>query len=117
MKRMLELIPIVLAVGCSEYTIPPQHISAPQVSIQRAEMMPVTNDMEAVNRLALAKRELAQAQSLQAAGQNRHADLMYLRADTDARLAMSTATERGITAEAQQVHERVRELRSASQQQ
>ena len=116
MKRSLELILVVLAMGCSEYTIPAQHISAPHASIQRADRMPVTNSREATDRLALAKRELDAAQALQANGQNRHADLMYLRADADARLAMSTSEEQGITAEALKVQNQVRALRSAPQQ-
>ena len=117
MKRTLQLIPIVLAMGCSEYTIPAQHISASQQSIQRANQTSVTNDSEAAIQLSTAKRELAEARTLQAAGENRHADLMYLRADADARLAMSTARQRGISAEAQQVREQVRELRNTSYQQ
>jgi hypothetical protein len=116
MKPKLELIPLVLAMSCGGYTIPAQHIQAPQASIQRAEQMPVTNSTEAASRLALAKQELAEAKRLQAAGEDRHADLMYLRADADARVAMSTAHEQSLSAEAQHIQEHVRALRSASQQ-
>jgi hypothetical protein len=117
MKRTLELIPLVLAMGCSSYTIPTQHISAPHATIQKAEQMPVTNSQEATDRLALAKRELDAARTLQAKGQDRHADLMYLRADADARVAMSTAEEQGIAAEAANIQQQVRELRSPPPQQ
>lgn len=114
MSRMLALIPLALILGCSEYTIPPEHISAGNTSVQKADQADFSHSSDAASRLALAKEELATARKLQATGDGRGADLMYLRADADARLAMSTAQQQSLVDEARQVQDQARQLRAAS---
>ncbi len=115
MTRMLALIPLALFLGCSEYVIPAEHVSAGNTSVQKADQADFSHSPDAASRLALAKEELATARKLQATGDGRGADLMYLRADADARLAMATAQQQSIAFEAQQVRDQARQLRTATQ--
>ncbi len=68
----------------------------------------------AAERLSLAKRELASANHMAQHGDKRRADLMYLRADADAQLALATTQDHTVVSEAQQLDEQIKQLQSSS---
>jgi|GEM_PF-1715734 len=99
----VALAPLLIAAACSGYEVPSSHVRAARSSIGVAERQGVSSVPAAANRLAVAERELATAHRLSERGDKRSADLMYLRADADARLATSMAQNVRATAETQQI--------------
>jgi hypothetical protein len=112
MKWILALAP--LAIGCgSGYQIPASHVQAAPQSIAAAETVGASTTPGAAERLTLAKHELAAAQRMAHHGDARGADLMYLRADADARVAMLTAQNHSVVSESQQLDQQIQQLRSS----
>ncbi len=112
MKWILALAP--LAIGCGGYDIPQSHVQAASASITSAEQAGATQVPGAAERLMLAKHELGIANRMAKDGKNRSADLMYLRADADARLALLTAQDHSVASEAQQLDQQIQLLRASS---
>jgi hypothetical protein len=113
MKWILALAP--LAIGCGGgYNIPASHVQAAPQSIAAAETVGASTTPGAAERLTLAKHELTNAQRLAHHGHKREADLMYLRADSDAQLAMLTAQDHSVVSEAQQLDRQIQQLRTSS---
>ncbi len=115
MRPIMALLPIVVLAGCSHYTIPPQHVAGAQNAVATADQVGASNSPDGASRLAQAKEELAMAQRLDAKGEKRHADLMYLRAEADARVSVAAAKQDNLSSEAQRIQEQIRVLRQASQ--
>jgi hypothetical protein len=111
MKWILALAP--LAIGCGGYQIPTSHVQAAPSSIAMAETVGAENVPGAAERLSLAKQELATAQRM-SKHDKRAADLMYLRADADAQLALTTAQDHAVYSEAQQLDQQIRQIQSSS---
>jgi hypothetical protein len=113
MKWILALAP--LAIGCgSSYQIPASHVQAAPQSIAAAEQVGAGTTPGAADRLTLAKHELANAQRMAKHGDKRGADLMYLRADADAQVAMLTAQNHSVVSESQQLDQQIQQLRNSS---
>jgi hypothetical protein len=111
MKWILALAP--LAIGCGGYNIPTSHVQAAPASISSAEQAGAGSTPGASERLVLAKHELATANHMAKHGDKRGADLMYLRADADAQLALVTAQDHAVYSEAQQLDQQIKQLQSA----
>jgi hypothetical protein len=112
MRWILALAP--LAMGCaSSYNIPTSHVQAPPQSIAWAQQAGAASVPGAAERLNLAKHELASANNMAHKGDKRRADLMYLRADADAQLALATAQDHTVSSEAQQLDQQIKQLQSA----
>lgn len=116
----VALAPVLLAAACSGYKVPNSHVQAARSSIGMAERQGVSSVPAAANRLAIAESELLAAHRLSQSGDKRSADLMYLRADVDARLAASMAQNVHATAETQHILQEAQQielqLRSTMQQ-
>jgi hypothetical protein len=110
MKSSLPVLVLLLA-GCagSTYAIPKSHIDAAYGSLGAAERFGVA---ETQGRLDQANRELAQANDLLARGHTRQADLMYLRADTDARIVVAQAARIRATAETRRLRGQAQRVQS-----
>jgi hypothetical protein len=106
MRLSVALLPLLL-VGCatSTYAIPKSHIVAPYASIGAAEQAGVAQVPGPATRLEYARRELMQANALLKQGEGRQADLMYLRADADARTATALARAEMATAETKRMRD------------
>ena len=114
MRRFVALPLLAIgAAACSHYEIPASHVTAPSTSIQNAQAAGAhTTNPESAARLQMAKDELAAARQLDRSGKKRSADLMYLRADTDARIASSGAYERAVTDEARSIQEQIHAIQT-----
>lgn len=108
----VALAPVLLAAACSTYKVPTSHVAAARSSIGVAEQQGVSRVPAAANRLALARSELLAAHRLAQRGDRRSADLMFLRADADARLAASMAQNVHTTAETQRILQEVQQIQS-----
>jgi hypothetical protein len=111
MRWILALAP--LAMGCASYNIPQSHVQAPPASIAWAEQAGAASVPGASERLSLAKQELASANKMAHHGDKRRADLMYLRADADAQLALATAQDHTVASEAAQLDQQIKQLQSS----
>lgn len=113
MRLSVALLPLLL-VGCgaATYAIPKSHIDAPYASIGAAEQNGAGQVPAAANRLAYARHELAQANALLKSGSGREADLMYLRADADARTAAALARVGMATAETKRIRDDAQRMQS-----
>jgi hypothetical protein len=109
--RWLFALPPVLLLACSSgYKIPQSHVNAPHASIGAAEQQGAATSPDASSRLNLAKSELHAADRLVKDGQKRSADLMYLRADADARLAAAIAQGETAVSDTQRIQREARDL-------
>ncbi len=115
MKWPVALL-VLAACGGSSYRIPQSHVEAPRQSIAAAQQQGGL-DPRSADRLELAKYELMTANRLAHEGDGRRADLMYLRADTDARIAAASAQGQKASAEtariqsdAMRIQQQVRDL-------
>jgi hypothetical protein len=123
MRWFAVLSPLLLVACSSGYQIPQSHVEAPHASIGVAEQQGVASVPDASARLSRAKQELDTANRLASRTgrtDRRAADLMYLRADADARVASaiaqsetSVADTQRIDREAQQIQTQVRNCTQA----
>jgi hypothetical protein len=107
MKSSLALL-LPLLAGCagSGYMIPKSHIDSAYQAVGAAQQR-VTGPSDRLDR---AKSELSEADRLLRHGNARKADLMYLNADADARIASAQAIQASAAADAQRLHGQVQEV-------
>ena len=111
MRWVLAIVPI--AIGCGGYTIPQETVNAPRVAIASAEGSGAERTPTAARRLELARGELATANKLAKQGKTRRADLVYQRAEADARVAQAVALDSTVSAQARAIDEQISALRGA----
>lgn len=113
MRWFAALSPLVLvACGSTAHQIPQSHVEAPVASIGAAEQQGVAGVPDANRRLDRAKQELATAKRAASQGDTRKADLLYLRADADARMAMAIAQDLGAVADTQRIDRQAQEVQN-----
>jgi hypothetical protein len=105
MRWYAALSPLLLIACSSGYQIPQSHVQAPYTSIGAAEQQGVASVLGASERLDRAKQELNTANRMATTDNKRGADLMYLRADTDARVASALAQNSATSAETQRIQQ------------
>jgi hypothetical protein len=110
MRWFVALSPLVLLACSRGYSIPQNHVNAPHASIGAAEKQGAANVPDALERLDLARTELRAADRMAKDGQKRSADLMYLRADADARVAGAIAQGQTAVSDTRQIDRQAREV-------
>ncbi len=104
---------LLLGAGCGGYKIPASHVNAPPASIAAAERAGADRSTNAAQQLQTARTELDTANRLSQKGDKRRADLMYLRADTDAQIALATAQDDNLSSQARQIQQQIQQLRGS----
>lgn len=101
-----------LCVGCGSYPAPQEHMVNSQASVRAATEVGAQNNPQAALHLKLAQEQVAQAQQLMQDGENKRAEFVLLRAESDAELAVALAREATARAQAQQALDELRALKN-----
>lgn len=104
----VAVVAVVIAAGCASY---PLRTEGSTSGIRAAEEVGAAAVPQASLHLQLAKEELASAKELASKDEKEKADLMLLRAEADAELAIALSHEDAEKLEAQDAVNRVRKLR------
>jgi hypothetical protein len=101
----------IIATACGGAAVPQEQMTAAQASIRAAEVGGEQGDPQAGLLLKKAKDQVAEAKKLIEDGQNHRAEMMLLRAEADAELALALAQELATKNEAAAAQKQVEELR------
>ncbi len=115
-KGILALAVFCALVKCASAPVSTERLSATEAPIRAAEEMGATQVPQAALNLKLAREEQDKAKEFIKNGDKSRADMMLLRAQADAELALALAKEAPLAAEAKKASEEVRALRQSNQQ-
>lgn len=101
---LVVIAPFVWACGAT-FPPPTQRMADAQSAERSASELGANSVPDAQLSLKLAQEQIAQAQKAMAAGDNKRADSLLIRARADAELAIAQARERGAKIEAQKAVE------------
>ena len=104
----------LFVVGCGGYPPPNDKVATTTASVAKADEAGATKNPQAALHLKLAQEQLEQAKALMKDGDNKRAEYVLLRADTDAQLAEALAKEAGMRAEADKAREELRALKKGN---
>jgi hypothetical protein len=106
----LIVVPMIVACGSS---IPPpsDRLASAEAAARSARELGAEREPKAQLHLRLASEQIEQAKKLMADGDNKRADLILQRANSDAELAVMLAKENSTRAEAEKAQEKVKQLR------
>jgi hypothetical protein len=109
----LVLASTILAVfaGCGSYPAPNERLSSAEASIRGAQEVGSATVPAAALSAKLAQEEVQRAKQLMQDGDNMRAELLLLRAQADAELALAQAREAQAKTDAAQALEQVKALR------
>ncbi len=113
--RILALTVFVTLSRCATTPVTTEKLSATEAPIRAAEELGATRVPEAALELKLAQDEMEQAKQLLKNGNKPRADMMLLRAQADAELAVALAKEAPLQADARNATERVKALQQSGQ--
>jgi hypothetical protein len=113
-RSLAAAVAVASCAACGGYTVPPQHITGAQTAIAAARGGGADADPQAALHLKLAEEQYSGARNLMTSGDQKQADLMFLRSQADAQLAQSLARKSTATAETQQTVEQIRMLMQTS---
>lgn len=103
----------LLSVACGSSIPPPSdRLASAEAAARSARELGADREPKAQLHLKLADEQIEQAKKLMADGDNRRADLILQRANSDAELAVMLAKEHNARAEAEKAQERVKQLKS-----
>jgi hypothetical protein len=108
----LTVAGIALLTGCGSYPAPTEHVVTSQASVRAAQEVGAQNNPQAALHLKLAQEQVTQAQQLMQDGENKRAEFVLLRAESDAELAVALARESSARAQAQQALDELRALKN-----
>ncbi len=109
-STLLALV-LLLGTGCGGSPPPTDKLAQSVASVRAAEEVGAKTDPQAALHLKLAQEGLEQAKRLMADKENKRAELILMRADADAELAVALAKEANMKAEAEKAKEDVRALK------
>ena len=112
-KRIFALAVFCILVKCASAPIN-DRVAATEAPIRAAEEMGATGVPQAALNLKLAHEEQDQAKQFLKNGDKKRADMMLLRAQSDAELALALAKEAPLAAEAKRATEEVKTLRESN---
>ena len=105
----IALTAVVLAglvAACGSSIQPPtDRLASTDAAIRSARELGAQSDPQAALHLKLADEQVAQARTLMKDGENKRADLVLLRANSDAELAVMITKERNAKSEADQARQ------------
>ena len=101
----------LLAAGCGSYPAPTERVASAEAGIRGAQEVGAGSVPAAALSVKLAQEEVQKAKQLMQDGDNKRAELILMRAQADAELALSQAREQQAKAEAEKAVEQVKSLR------
>ena len=101
----------VLAVGCGSYPAPTERVSSAEAAIRGAQEVGAGGVPAAALSVKLAQEEVQKAKQLMQDGDNKRAELILMRAQADAELALAQAREQQAKSEADKALDQVKQLR------
>ena len=110
-----SVLAIAAQAACGGATVPAAHVTSAQNTIAAADGAGASRIPQGQLHLQLARREYSTARSLMNQGDAAQADASLLRAQADAKLALSLAQEATAQAEAQQMLDRIRAISAPGQ--
>lgn len=100
-----------LAVGCGSYPAPTERVSSAEAAIRGAQEVGAGGVPAAALSVKLAQEEVQKAKQLMQDGDNKRAELILMRAQADAELALAQAREQQAKVEADKALDQVKQLR------
>lgn len=101
----------IVTTACGGAAIPQEQMTAAQAAIRAAEVGGEPGDPQAALLVKKAKDQVTEAKKLIEDGDNHRAEMVLLRAEADAELALSLAQELATKNEAAAAQKQVQELR------
>ena len=114
MSRSIPWLAVALAAGCASYPVPVQRLADAEGSARAAQQIGAESIPQAQLHLRLAREGIDRAQLLISNGENKRADYVLIRAQTDAELALAEAREQVARNEAKETLDQIAALRAAS---
>ena len=114
-NRRFSLIVLAVLCGCAGAPITSERLPATEAPIRAAEELGAARVPQAALELKLAQDEMQQAKALLRDGNKQRADMMLLRAQADAELAVALAREAPLQAEAKNAAEQVKIMQQSHQ--
>ena len=112
MRHVLGLVPFALAlVACGSYPAPTERVASAEAAIRGSQEVGANNVPAAALSVKLAQEEVQKAKQLMQDGDNRRAELLLMRAQADAELALAQAREAQAKVEAQAAVDQVKSIR------
>lgn len=117
MKRALfGIIGVALfAVGCGGAAVPQEQLTAAQAAVSAAQVGGAPNDPQAALLLKKCQDGIADAKKLIEDGKNHRAEMVLMKAQADAELALALAQEITMKSEAADAKKAVQELKQRPQ--
>jgi hypothetical protein len=109
---MAGLIALLSAACGSSLPPPSDRLASAEAAARSARELGADREPKAQLHLKLADEQIEQAKKLMADGDNRRADLILQRANSDAELAVMLAKEFNARAEAEKAQDKVKQLKS-----
>jgi hypothetical protein len=115
---MLRIIPSLAAValvcGCASYPMPVQRLAQAEAASRSAQETGANSIPQGQLHLRLANEEIARAQALMADKDNKRADFVLMRAQSDAELALGEAREQQARDDARKALEQIESIRAST---
>ena len=112
MRQVLPFVSVaVFVVGCGSYPAPTERVASAEAGIRGAQEVGASNVPQAALSVKLAQEEVQKAKQLMQDGDNRRAELILMRAQADAELALAQAREAQAKSEAHTAVEQVKAMR------
>lgn len=103
---------VALVAGCGSYPAPTERLTASQSSVRAAQEVGAQNNPQASLHMKLAQEQVEQARQLMSDGENKRAEFVLLRAESDAELAVALARENTAKQAAQRALDELRQLKA-----
>jgi hypothetical protein len=107
---------LAISVACASSPVDSERLAASEAAIRAAREMGAEKVPPAQLHLQLAKEQEEQAKKLLKDGDKKRADVLLIRSQADAELALALAREAPARAEAQRALDRVKQLEQSAQQ-
>jgi type IV pilus biogenesis protein CpaD/CtpE len=114
-KRILALAMFVALSRCASTPVTTEKLAATEAPIRAAEELGATRVPQAALELKLAQDQMELAKQFLKDGNKPRADMLLLRAQADAELAVALAKEAPLEAEARNAVEQVKALQQGNQ--
>ncbi len=112
MRHVLGFVVCALfTAACGSYPAPTERVSSAEAAIRGAQEVGAGNVPQAALSVKLAQEEVQKAKQLMQDGDNKRAEMLLMRAQADAELALAQAREQQAKADAQQAVDQVKAVR------
>jgi hypothetical protein len=113
-QRLVAFLVLSLSLVACGSSIPPptDKLASAEAAARSARELGADRDPKAALNLKLAQEQIDQAKKLMAEGDNKRADLVLQRANSDAELSVMLAKENAATADATKAKEKVNAIRA-----